>query len=129
MILLDTSAIYALADQADPNHKAARAKFELLLSSGETILLHSYILVESAALLQSRLGLQAALSFLQDATKFEMEWVDSAVQQAAEKEMRTIGKRGTSLVDCTSFVIMRRRGMKKAFCFDPDFRHQGFSIY
>lgn len=129
MIFLDTSAIYALADQADPNHKTAFTKFERLLRSGEHILLHNYILVESAALIQSRLGLQAALLFLKDAAKFEMEWVDPTVQQEAEKELRRISKRGISLVDCTSFVVMRRRRIGKVFCFDPDFEYQGFAVY
>lgn len=129
MIFLDTSAIYALADQSDANHKSAFAKFDLLLQSGEEILVHNYILVESAALIQSRLGLNAVLLFLKDAATFQVEWVDSAVQQEAEKELQEINKRRISLVDCTSFVVMRRRGIRKVFCFDPDFEDQGFDTY
>ena len=56
MIFLDTSAIYALADKADPNHADAYKKFDLALKAGEIFLLHNYVLVESAALLQARLG-------------------------------------------------------------------------
>ena len=56
MIFLDTSAIYALADRDDPNHSQAAAAFRRLLEDGEEALVHSYILVESAALLQRRLG-------------------------------------------------------------------------
>jgi predicted nucleic acid-binding protein len=129
MIFLDTSAIYALADQADANHKLAFTKFNLLLKSGEELLLHNYILVESSALIQSRLGLQAALLFLKDATKFETEWIDSSIHLEAEKELRKINKRGISLVDCASFIVMRRRSIETAFCFDPDFEDQGFHLY
>ena len=129
MIFIDTSAIYALADKADPNHNAAYDKFEAVLKSGEIFLLTNYILLESAALLQARLGLSSAILFLKDAKSFEVEWVDSDLHEEAEKELVRLGKRGISLVDCTSFVVMRRRSVRRAFAFDPDFKDQGFLIY
>jgi predicted nucleic acid-binding protein len=129
MIFLDTSAIYALADKSDPNHAAAYKKFNLASKSGETFLLHNYILLESVALLQARLGLPSAVLFLRDAKSFEVEWVDQDLHEEAEKELERIGKRGISLVDCTSFIVMRRRGVKKVLAFDPDFQDQGFSLY
>jgi predicted nucleic acid-binding protein len=92
-------------------------------------LLHNYILVESAALIQGRLGLPPALLFLSDAKAFDVEWIDSTTHQEAQRELERIGRRGVSFVDCTSFIVMRRRGVKKALAFDPDFREQGFSIY
>jgi predicted nucleic acid-binding protein len=129
MIFLDTSAIYALADKADPNHVAARSKFDLVLKSGETLLLHNYILVESAALLQARLGVQAAILFLNDAKAFEVEWVDRTLHQEAKEELQRIGMRGISFVDCVSFVVMRRKRVQTTLAFDPDFHRQGFSIF
>lgn len=129
MIFIDTSAIYALADKADSNHITAYNKFEDILKSGEVPLLHNYILLESAALLQARLGLPSAILFLKDARSFEVEWVDLDLHKEAEKELERIGKRGISLVDCTSFIVMRRRRVQRAFAFDPDFKDQGFLIY
>lgn len=129
MIFIDTSAIYALADKADPNHITAYGKFEDVLKSGEMFLLHNYILLESAALLQARLGLSPAILFLKDAKSFEVEWVDLDLHEEAEKELERLGKQGISLVDCTSFIVMRRRGVQRAFAFDPDFKDQGFLIY
>lgn len=129
MIFLDTSAIYALADKADPNHATAYKKFDLASKSGEIFLLHNYILIESAALLQARLGFQSAILFLKDAKSFEVEWVDLELHEEAVKELERIGKRGISLVDCTSFFVMRRRGIEKVFAFDPDFQDQGFINY
>ena len=129
MIFLDTSAIYALADKTDPNHVTAYSKFQDALKSGEVFVLHNYILLESAALLQARLGLPSAVLFLKDAKSFEVEWVDSDLQEEAEKELERIGKRGISLVDCTSFLVMRRKGVQKVLACDPDFQDQGFSFY
>ena len=129
MIFLDTSAIYALADKADANHANAYKKFDLALKAGESFLLHNYVLLESAALLQSRLGLQSALAFLRDARAFDTEWVDLALHQEALNEFEKNERRGISLVDCMSFVVMRRRGVKKILAFDTDFQEQGFTIY
>jgi predicted nucleic acid-binding protein len=129
MIFLDTSAIYALADKADPNHADACKKFDLALKAGEMFLVHNYVLVESGTVLQARLGLQSALAFLTDARAFDTEWVDSALHQEALKEFEKIGKKGISLVDCMSFLVMRRRGVRKILAFDTDFQDQGFTIY
>ena len=129
MIFLDTSAIYALADKADPNHADACKKFDLALKAGEMFLLHNYVLVESGTVLQARLGLQSALAFLTDARAFDTEWVDSALHQEALKEFEKIGKKGISLVDCMSFLVMRRRNVRKILAFDTDFQDQGFTIY
>jgi predicted nucleic acid-binding protein len=51
------------------------------------------------------------------------------LHEEAVKELERIGKRGISLVDCTSFLVMRRRGVEKVLAFDPDFSDQGFTIY
>ena len=118
-----------MADRADPNHVTACSKFDLALKSKKPFLLHNYILAESAALLQARLGLQSAILFLNDAQAFEIEWVDSELHQEALKELERIAKRGISFIDCASFVVMRRRGIHTAFAFDPDFRDHGFAMY
>jgi len=62
VILLDTSAIYALADRADPNHTRARRLFQQVIDDRDTLVVHSYLLAEAAALLQHRLGLTIARS-------------------------------------------------------------------
>ena len=129
MIFLDTSAIYALADKADPHHTEAYKKFDAALKSGEQFLIHNYILVECAALLQARLGFRSAMVLLKEAWAFHIEWVEAELHQEAEKEFESIGKRGISLVDCTSFVVMRRRAIQKVLAFDSDFPEQGFIIY
>ncbi len=129
MIFLDTSAIYAVADNADPNHASALEKFNQALSTGEPIGLHNYILVESAALLQARLGLRVALQFLKEANAFQIEWVDRNLHKKALQELEKIGKRGVSFVDCLSFLVMRQKGIKRVLAFDPDFADQGFVLY
>jgi predicted nucleic acid-binding protein len=57
-----------------------------------------------------------------------VEWVDLDLHEGAVKELERIAKEGISLVDCTSFLLMRRKGVQKVLAFDPDFLDQGFSI-
>lgn len=129
MIFLDTSAIYALADEADPNHARAVELFRRALDLDGDILVHNYILVEAAALLQSRLGLRSALQFLRDGEGFQVHWVSPDDHRRAAALLAERGRRGLSLVDCASFVVMREHGLREALAFDLDFEGEGFTLY
>jgi len=129
MIFLDTSAIYALADAADPNHGRVRDHFRRALDAGEAILTHNYILVESMALIQKRLGLGTATRFARDAKAFELVWVDEAMHDEAAAWLEKTGKRGVSLVDAVSFLVMQKHGILTALAFEPDFVAAGFRLY
>jgi len=128
VILLDTSAIYAPADRGDPNHRGAVERLRQLEAQGHTLFVHSYILVESTALLQRRLGLAVALRFLEDARAFRIHWVISRDHEEAVRLLTTRGKPTLSLVDCVSFVRMKRYGIITAFAFDEDFEREGFQL-
>jgi predicted nucleic acid-binding protein len=128
MIFLDTSAIYALADRADPNHRRAREALQAALDAGEALLTHNYVLVESMALIQRRLGVTAALRFARDAEAFEVDWVDESTHADALARLEKTAARGLSLVDAVSFLIMRRRGIRVALAFDADFVTAGFHL-
>ena len=45
---------------------------------------------------------------------------------AAVASLFTAGRRKLSLADCTSFELMRRRGLAEALALDDDFACQGF---
>jgi predicted nucleic acid-binding protein len=129
MIFFDTSAIYALADRGDGNHRLARARFAAALETGESFGIHNYVVVESLALLQHRLGIDAALRFARDASRFECEWVDHALHEEAVERLARERRRRVSLVDQVSFLVMRRLGIEVAFAFDPHFEDAGFALW
>ena len=128
MIFVDTSAIYALADRADPNHAPATECFAALLGSEARLLTHNYVLVESMALLQWRLGLDTALRLAADVGAFEVEWITQRMHDAAVAALDDPGSRGVSLVDHASFLVMESRGVGEAFAFDEDFAARGFEL-
>jgi predicted nucleic acid-binding protein len=128
LIFVDTSAIYALADRGDSRHKAARATFGHILKSGEPLLTHNYVLVESLALIQHRLGINAAIQFAESASSFEIFWVDAETHNRAIDRLKGSKRQHLSLVDHVSFVFMSSRGIKRAFAYDRDFEVEGFRL-
>lgn len=129
MIFLDTSAIYAWADTADANHRVALRRLQAILDRSEELLTHNYVLVESMALLQARLGLSAAIKLARDSAAFVIEWVDDDLHAAGIAELERSAKRRLSLVDHVSFLVMKRRQVETAFAFDPDFTAAGFRTF
>ena len=133
-VFVDTSAIYAVLDADDINHEAAsRAWHELLgrLEADEMeAVTHGSVIVEIVALAQRRLGMGAIRVVLDDLIPlFSTVWVDQALHDRATAAMLAAGLRDVSLVDWTSFEVMRRRGIEQAFAFDDDFQKRGFQSF
>lgn len=126
---VDTSALYALLDEDDANHSAAREWFTSEASDPSTILTtHSYVIVESSAIIQRRLG-PAAVRVLLDAfvPSLSVLYVDEGLhQRAAAAYVASLSKGGASLVDRVSFETMRDLALDAAFAFDNDFEAAGF---
>ena len=129
MIFLDTSGVFALADRDDAMHDEALRMLEAARSAGGAIVTHSYVLVESAALLQRRLGLATALAFLEEAQQFHIVWVSGETHAEAVSHLRRHGKSKLSLVDAVSFVIMRAEGINDYIGFDAHFEDAGLRRY
>ena len=129
MILVDTSAFHAVLDLDDRHHGAAIAMLEQLRSASVSLLTHEYVVVESTALIQRRLGLGALRRFVDDLLPLvEIAWVDETLHVEAREALLAAGRRNVSLVDWTSFLVMRRHGVRAAFTFDPDFGAEGFEV-
>ncbi len=127
MLFIDTSAFYAVFDGDDDNHQKALKIWNNVLSDENTIITSNYVLVESFALIQHRLGLEAMRGFHEDVLPLiSIEWVDETAHRSAVSALLAASRRKLSLVDCVSFEIMRALGIKTVFAFDPHFSEQGF---
>ncbi len=128
-VFVDTSALYALLDGAAQRHRDVAETWRELLASGETLFTSNYVLLETHALVQRRLGLEAVRA-LESALRpvLEVDWVDEDLHAASVAAVLAAGRRGLSLVDCTSFEIMRRRALHRAFAIDAHFASQGFEV-
>lgn len=87
----------------------------------------NYVLVETCALVQNRLGMTAIRMFQEDVVPvLRIEWIDKAVHHAAMGIMLAAVRKKLSLVDCVSFETMRLLGVTTAFTLDKYFKEQGF---
>ena len=88
-----------------------------------------YILVETIALLQNRFGMEAVRVFENDVLPiFEIRWVDRDTHSLGMSALLAANRRNLSLVDCTSFAIMRQSNMRQVFVFDVHFAELGFEV-
>jgi uncharacterized protein len=66
MTLVDTSALYAVLDRDDEHHPVAKAAWDRLLQTDEPLLVTNYVIVETTALVQHRLGMEAVRTLCGD---------------------------------------------------------------
>lgn len=129
MIYVDTSAFLALINSDDPNHTVALETWEQLIEDGQNLVCNNYILVESIALVQRRIGLSAVAVLHNDILPLiEIDWLDEELHNAIVKAVLKSNRRQISLVDSSSFDTMRRCGIKTAFAFDGHFADHGFDV-
>jgi len=130
MVFIDTSAFYALMDRADLCHNKAKELWHILLADKKSIVTSNYISIETMALLQNRLGFEAANLWYSDILGIvKVIWTNKIIHKTAYDLWVSLGRRKLSLVDCTSFVIMRKYKISKVFGFDRHFIEQGFIQY
>lgn len=129
IIFADTSGLFALLARDDYMHIRAKLNFEYFSANDVRLLTSSYVLVETVALLQRRIGLEVVSDFK---TKIEplleVIWADGDWHARALQRLFACGKRDVSLVDCLSFEVMEARNLEVAFSFDRHFEENGFTL-
>jgi len=125
-VFVDTSALLAVLDRHDERHGAARRIWTVLLEGDGVLVCHNYILVETSAVLARRMGMEAVRVFERDVVPaLRIVWVTRDIHAAAVGAHLAAGRRALSLVDCASFEIIRRAGLRAVFAFDPHFEEFG----
>ena len=128
MIFVDTSALYAVLDRDDQNHPLAKRTWSRSCSDGRALLVTNYVVVETTALLQHRLGMEAVRVLCGDVLP-ALICIGLAKTSTGMRRMPCSRRSSKlSLVDCSSFHVMSSRMMRTAFAFDPHFREQGFDV-
>jgi predicted nucleic acid-binding protein len=126
---VDTSALLAVLAADDAHHARAARVWNDLIGRAEDLVTTSFVLVETCALAQERLGLGATQLLNDDVVPvLRVTWVDEGLHRTAMAALLTAHRRDLSLVDCVSFEVMRRLGTERAFAFDRHFRQQGFGL-
>jgi predicted nucleic acid-binding protein len=127
-IFIDTSALLAVINADDSYHEQAKNVWTDIVINGVSLISHNYILVETFALAQHRLGIEAVSVLQNDVVPLlRIEWVREPDHLSGITALIAANRRKLSLVDCISFIIMRKLGINKAFALDKHFKEQGFN--
>ncbi len=118
-----------MMDAQDYFHAKAK-KYFIETSQIECLFYTSnYIIVETIALLQNRLGIEALRSFVDYMMPLlKIYWVDQRIHETALSNLGAASGSKISFVDYTSFKIMRELDIEFAFSFDNHFSIQGFGL-
>ena len=128
-VFVDTSALLPLLDRDDAAHAEMVDAVKALLGEGLPLYTTSYIQVEAGALVKRRLGsiAFAELGKALDST-VETVWVDEALHREAWARAAKEPRKGPSLVDWTSFLVMQDLGLDTALTLDGHFEKEGFRV-
>ncbi|KQC15079.1 MAG: hypothetical protein APR63_12830 [Desulfuromonas sp. SDB] len=128
-VFVDTSGILALINADDINHKQADEIWKNLIEKEEELISTNYVLLETIAVIQNRIGLTAVNSLYKYLIPIlKIMWVDVSVHNRAMTNLLIMNKKKISLVDCVSFEIMNLSGITEVFCFDKHFQEQGYTF-
>lgn len=131
MIFLDTGALVARYIERDQHHEQASAYWRKVEADRIPCWTSSLVLDESITLLGRICGNRFAYDRAQAVYASRMLTIlrpDAAVEREALTFFLKYADQTVSFTDCTSFVLMRRQGIKRVFGFDAHFRLAGFTV-
>jgi predicted nucleic acid-binding protein len=123
-VLWDSSAILALLDADDADHRRAVTIARQIASERRPSFITNYVEVEAHALLLRRLGRAIAREWLLTGGLAIIRATSDEEQRAKEILARHTDKNWT-LCDATSFAVLEARHVRRAFTFDHHFRQYG----
>jgi predicted nucleic acid-binding protein len=133
-LFVDTGIWYAAADSSDRGNSRAKA----ILKAGEALVTSDHVLVETWTLLHHKLdrkaaerfweGLRSGIAIIETVTVADLEVAWDIGVEWRDQDF--------SIVDRTSFAVMRRLGIERVASFDADFavfrfgakRRQAFQV-
>jgi predicted nucleic acid-binding protein len=118
-LFVDTSFWYAAADKSDASNESAKS----VLSAGEVLITTDHVLVETWTLIRYRLGRRSSEAFWAGLRggAARLEIVNVADLESAWEIGQMWRDQDFSLVDRTSFAVMRRLGLHRVASLDEDF--------
>lgn len=123
---MDTSFVVALVNEKDQHHARAAELSEIF--DGRPLIITDAVLLEVGNALARNFKEQAAevIADFLSSDEVEVVNVNPDLFRGAPKLYRSHKDKAWGLTDCTSFIVMRERGVVDALTYDNDFRQAGF---
>ena len=128
-LFVDTSAFYAILVGTEREHTPVVTAFKRALDRGVGLYTTNYVLVETTALLQHRIGLAPVRDLeARLLPVLSIHWIDEEVHSRELERLFRMYRRHVSLVDAASFVVMEREGITDVLGLDANFTAEGFRL-
>jgi len=131
-LFVDTSAWLALNDKNDQHHSEAVSRSGAIRKQKIALITSEYIVDESITVIRYRVSHRAAVVFgdsLMGSTILTIADITDEERFNAWVLFKKYGDKELSYTDCTSFALMKKLGLQKAFTFDDHFRQIGFELF
>lgn len=123
---VDTSGLYALLVASEETHTEAVRSLRRLLEGSRTLWTTSYVLVETVALLEHRIGLAVVRDFEDNIVPLlSVVWVSQDLHGKGLARLLREDRRSLSLVDCVSLEFIRSLGLRDVLGLDHHFEEAG----
>jgi predicted nucleic acid-binding protein len=121
-ILVDSDVFVGLLYEDDAHHERATELFAESQADEKVLVTTSYVVAETATVLSHRSGQDAARAFLRLVKTIPTLFITEDLHTESLEVFAQQAKRGTSVVDCSNIVVMRRFGIPHIFSFDKFYR-------
>lgn len=132
MIFVDTGAFIARYVKRDQYHSRATAAWKQLAKKPVPLLTSSFVLDETITLLARRTSYDFAAARARSLLSSAVLTVlrpDAKDELTALDQFESFADQQVSYTDAISFVLMKRRGLKRVFGFDRHFALAGFELW
>jgi len=129
-MIVDTSALYAVADRGDPHHNRAAA-FLRAQAGVSTLVISNHVFDETMTLLKVRLSMHAALQMgirLRNSRMIEMVVFGQEEEQATWRLFSQFADKSWSYTDCACLALAQIRHIQQVFGFDHHFVQMGLHV-
>jgi predicted nucleic acid-binding protein len=129
VIFVDTSFFVALLDPLDKNHARAKGALEDFAGRrlSDELLTTNNVVLETITVARYEAGRRLAVragEMLYGEKLAQLHRTTAEEEAAAFAYLKKYADKEYSAVDCLSFVVMERLGIREALAFDSDFGHR-----
>jgi predicted nucleic acid-binding protein len=129
-LFIDTSAWYPAIVRSHPDHAVIARALDDAVRAGARLVTTNLIVMETHALLVTRVGREVALTFARTIYDPPMIVVGSTAEVEKRATSDWLGKyadQAFSFTDAVSFAVMKSRGITTALTLDRHFQTAGFA--
>lgn len=131
-LFVDTSAWLALNDKNDQYHDEAVSKITKVRQQKIQLVTSEYVFDESVTIIRYRISHRAAVAFGDALISSNVASIEDITDEERLKAWVLFKKyrdKDLSFTDCTSFALMVKLKLQKAFSFDNHFKQVGFELF